>query len=163
MLVHPVRVHPSADRLPREEQLAWRIAQVAADPVPVDDDVAAMVVNRVIDDAAVAAAALALLGVGWNFMFVSATTMLSAAHDPAERVRAQAANDLIVFGTVACTAFLSGAVHAGGGWAALNLSILPPLAVAAGLLAWQRWRHRPATTAAAARPAAATAGSTAPR
>jgi MFS family permease len=88
------------------------------------------------------AAALALLGVGWNFMFVSATTMLSAAHDPAERVRAQAANDLIVFGTVACTAFLSGALHAGGGWAALNLSILPPLAVAVALLAWQRWRGR---------------------
>ena len=88
------------------------------------------------------AVALALLGVGWNFMFVSATTMLSAAHDAAERVRAQAANDLIVFGTVACTAFLSGAVHAAGGWASLNLSILPPLAIAAALLAWQRWRHR---------------------
>jgi MFS family permease len=88
------------------------------------------------------AIALALLGVGWNFMFVGATTMLSAAHDPAERVRAQAANDLIVFGTVACTAFLSGALHAGGGWAALNLSILPPLAVAVALLAWQRWRGR---------------------
>ena len=87
-------------------------------------------------------AALVLLGVGWNFMFVGATTMLSAAHDPAERVRAQAANDLIVFGTVACTAFLSGAVHAGGGWTALNLSILPPLAVAVALLGWQRWRGR---------------------
>ena len=100
------------------------------------------------------AVALALLGVGWNFMFVGATTMLSTAHDPVERVRAQAANDLIVFGTVACTAFLSGAVHTGGGWAALNLSILPPLAVAVGLLAWQRWHRRagaspvPAATAA---------------
>ena len=99
------------------------------------------------------AAALALLGVGWNFMFVGATTMLSTAHDPAERVRAQSANDLIVFGTMACTAFLSGAVHAGGGWAALNLSILPPLAVAVGLLAWQRWRRR-AGAAALASPAA---------
>jgi hypothetical protein len=64
-------------------------------------------------------------------------------------VRAQAANDLIVFGTVACTAFLSGFVHAGGGWAALNLSILPPLAVAVGLLAWQRWRGRRADPAVA--------------
>jgi MFS family permease len=111
------------------------------------------------------AAALALLGVGWNFMFVSATTMLSAAHDPAERVRAQAANDLIVFGTVACTAFLSGFVHAGGGWAALNLSILPPLAVAVGLLAWQRHRHRrrPLAPAASAQAAAATAGAAPPR
>ena len=63
------------------------------------------------------ALALALLGLGWNFMFVSATTMLSAAHEPVERVRAQAGEDCIVFGTVACTAFLSGFVHAGGGWA----------------------------------------------
>ncbi len=96
--------------------------------------------------AAAFAVALAVLGVGWNFMFVGATSLLGAAHAPEERVRAQAANDFIVFGTVACTAFLSGAVHAGGGWAALNLSILPPLAAAVGLLAWQR-RRRPAAPA----------------
>ena len=56
--------------------------------------------------------ALALLGVGWNFMFVGATTMLSTAYSPEERVRVQAANDFMVFGTVACTAFASGAIHA---------------------------------------------------
>jgi MFS family permease len=93
------------------------------------------------------AVALALLGVWWSFMSVGATTMLAVAHEPAERVRAQAANGLIVFDTVACTTFLSGAVHAGGGWAALNLSILPPLAAAAGLPAWQRWRRRAAAPA----------------
>lgn len=82
--------------------------------------------------------ALVLLGLGWNFMFVGATTLLSTAHRPEERVRAQAANDFIVFGTVACTAFLSGAVHTLAGWQALNLALLPPLAVALGLLAWQR-------------------------
>jgi MFS family permease len=82
--------------------------------------------------------ALVLLGVGWNFMFVGATTLLSTAHRPEERVRAQAANDFIVFGTVACTAFLSGAVHTLAGWQALNLALLPPLSVALGLLAWQR-------------------------
>jgi 2-methylcitrate dehydratase len=53
-----VRAHKSADALPRDEQLAWRLAQVAADPVPVEPDVADMVVNRLIDDAAVAVAAL---------------------------------------------------------------------------------------------------------
>jgi len=84
--------------------------------------------------------ALALLGIGWNFMFVGATTLLGTAHAPEERVRAQAANDLIVFGTVACTAFLSGAVHARAGWAVLNLSILPPLGIALALLVWQWWR-----------------------
>ena len=42
-----------------------------------------------------------LLGVGWNFMFVGGTTLLATAHDPHERVRVQATNDFIVFGTVA--------------------------------------------------------------
>ena len=59
MIAHSVRVRPSSDRLAREDQLAWALALVAADPAPVDDDVADMVVNRVIDDMAVAAASLA--------------------------------------------------------------------------------------------------------
>jgi hypothetical protein len=57
---------------------------------------------------------------------------------------------------VACTAFLSGFIHAGGGWTALNLSILPPLAVAVGLLAWRRRTRRGAATVAA-QPATAVA------
>ena len=88
------------------------------------------------------ALALGLLGVGWNFMFVGATTLLSTSHSPQERVRAQAANDFIVFGTVACTAFLAGFVHARYGWSVLNLTLLPPLVVAMALLAWQRLRAR---------------------
>ena len=59
MIEHRVRTHRSDERLPREEQLAWRIAEVAADPVPVTDEVATMVINRIIDNAAVAAASLA--------------------------------------------------------------------------------------------------------
>lgn len=55
---HEVRVHPSAAHLPKEGQLAWKLATVATDAVPVDDDVAEMIENRVIDNAAVAAAAL---------------------------------------------------------------------------------------------------------
>ena len=88
--------------------------------------------------------ALMALGVGWNFMFTGATTLLAEAHTPTERVRAQTANDFIVFGTVACTAFLSGFVHARFGWDVLNLTLLPPLAIALGLLLWQRMRT-PAT------------------
>lgn len=82
--------------------------------------------------------ALALLGVGWNFMFVGGTTLLASAHDPHERVRVQATNDFIVFGTVACTAFASGAVEATGGWTALNLIVVPPTVVAVGLVIWHR-------------------------
>jgi 2-methylcitrate dehydratase len=56
--LHPVRTYRSDENLPREDELAWKIAQVAADPVAVDHDVADMIVNRVIDNAAVAAASL---------------------------------------------------------------------------------------------------------
>ena len=83
---------------------------------------------------------LVLLGIGWNFMFVGATSLLATSYAPHERVRAQAANDFIVFGTVACTAFLSGYVHARFGWNALNLTLLPPLVAALALLAWQKSR-----------------------
>ena len=58
MQMHEVRVHPEKDRLPREGQLAWKIAAVAADPVGVEDAVAGMLVNRVIDNAAVAIASI---------------------------------------------------------------------------------------------------------
>ena len=58
MILHDVRVHPEADRLPREDQLAWKIAAVAADPVAVEAEVAEMIVNRLIDNAAVAVASV---------------------------------------------------------------------------------------------------------
>jgi 2-methylcitrate dehydratase len=58
MINHTVRTYPSSAGLAREEQLAWKLAAVATDPVEVTGEVTEMVVNRVIDDAAVAAAAL---------------------------------------------------------------------------------------------------------
>jgi 2-methylcitrate dehydratase len=59
MIEHEVRMYPSAARLAREDQLAWKLAAVATDPVEVPAEVTEMVINRVIDDAATAAAALA--------------------------------------------------------------------------------------------------------
>ena len=58
MITHDVRVHPSKAGLKREDHLAWKIAGVAADKVAVDRDVAAMLVNRIIDNASVAIAAI---------------------------------------------------------------------------------------------------------
>ena len=58
MLQHEVKVHPSKSHLAPEDQLAWKIAAVAADKVPVECDVAEMIVNRLIDNAAVALAAI---------------------------------------------------------------------------------------------------------
>jgi len=57
-VTHRVRVYRSEEQLPREDQLAYKIAQVAADPVAVEPDVVDMIINRVIDNAAVAAASL---------------------------------------------------------------------------------------------------------
>ncbi len=58
MLNHEVHASPSKDELPRPEQLAWKFAEVAADPVPVDEDVKDMIINRIIDNASVAIASL---------------------------------------------------------------------------------------------------------
>ncbi|MEJ1087840.1 MmgE/PrpD family protein [Microbacterium sp. Mu-80] len=55
---HPVRVYRSEEDLPREEQLAWKIAEVATDAVEVDAEVVDMIINRIIDNASVAAASL---------------------------------------------------------------------------------------------------------
>ncbi|MEO0393274.1 MAG: MmgE/PrpD family protein [Pseudomonadota bacterium] len=56
MTLHDVRVYPSKAELKREDQLAWKMAEVAADPVPLDDDVIDMIINRIIDNASVAIA-----------------------------------------------------------------------------------------------------------
>jgi len=58
MIEHALTVHPEAARLPRERQLAWLIAETATDPVPVADDVATMIGNRIIDNTAVAIASV---------------------------------------------------------------------------------------------------------
>ena len=81
-------------------------------------------------------AALVLLGIGWNFMFVGATALLTASHTPAERTKAQAANDVIVFGSVTVTSVASGAIHHLFGWAVLNYAVLPALAIALAALVW---------------------------
>ena len=59
MKLHKVHTYKSSEVLPRQDQLAWKIAAVACDPVPVEDDVVEMIGNRIIDNAAVAAASLA--------------------------------------------------------------------------------------------------------
>jgi 2-methylcitrate dehydratase len=58
MTKHKVHATPSAEKLPRSEQLAWKLAELAADPADVPTDVAEMIANRFIDNAAVAIASL---------------------------------------------------------------------------------------------------------
>ena len=59
MKIHDVRTYKSAEHLAREDQLAWKLASVATDPVPVEAEVVEMIGNRIIDNAAVAAASIA--------------------------------------------------------------------------------------------------------
>ncbi len=92
--------------------------------------------------------ALMLLGIGWNFMFVGGTALLTSAHDPHERVRVQATNDFIVFGSVALSILASGAIESNFGWHALNLAVLPPVAIVAALVTWH-WLARPRAVVAA--------------
>ncbi len=68
--------------------------------------------------------ALVLLGVGWNFGFIGATSMLTAEQRPEERGRLQAANDFLVFGSMAVASFSSGTLFALVGWNAINWTIL---------------------------------------
>jgi MFS family permease len=82
--------------------------------------------------------ALVLLGLGWNLLFVSGTTLLTSCYRPAERYRAQAVNEFSVFGVQAIASLLAGpAVHALG-WTQLNLATVPLLA-ALGLALLLRW------------------------
>ena len=70
-----------------------------------------------------------LLGVGWCFLFVGATTLVTESYSPAEKAKTQAANEFLVFGTVACATLLSGMLHEWLGWQAMNYIALPFLAV----------------------------------
>ena len=81
-------------------------------------------------------AALALLGVGWNFLFVGATTLLTDTYTPAEKAKAQGVNDLLIFLVVAVTATSSGMLHAGVGWLRLNQAVLPALLVVMAACLW---------------------------
>ncbi len=64
--------------------------------------------------------ALGLNGVGWNFLFVGATTLLTTTYRPAERGKAQAFNDFMVFGTTATASLMASVVLEVKGWAMLN-------------------------------------------
>jgi MFS family permease len=94
--------------------------------------------------------ALILLGIGWNFGFIGATAMLTAAHAPEERGRMQGLNDVIVFGGVTLASLSSGGLMncAGAsvvdGWHAVNIAMLPFLTLAGGALIWLALRPRAA-------------------
>lgn len=82
------------------------------------------------------ASALVLLGVGWNFLYVGGTNLLTRAYAPAEKAKAQAANDLTIFVVGLLASLSAGALHSAIGWQMMNIWLLPWLAAAAGAVLW---------------------------
>jgi len=86
--------------------------------------------------------ALFALGLGWNFTFVGASTLLTEVYAPAERAKVQAANDFLVFGSVAFASLSSGALLNSFDWNTVNLFALPFIAAAALAVPWLAVRRR---------------------
>jgi MFS family permease len=93
-------------------------------------------------------AGLMLLGIGWNFLFLGGTTLLTTSYSGAEKAVAQGLNDFLVFAMVTMTALGSGALHHAFGWNAINLVMVPFVVLAFGL---GLWLHRQTMSNAKAR------------
>jgi MFS family permease len=88
--------------------------------------------------------ALILLGLGWNFLYIGGSTLLTEAYLPQERAKTQAVNDFLVFGMVTVASFASGALHHAYGWQAVNMGVIGPVALVCGAIVWLLLRRRPA-------------------
>ena len=80
--------------------------------------------------------AMVLLGVGWNFGFIGATTMLTGTYRPEERSKVQGVNDFLVFGAVAISSFSSGQLLSRVGWDWMNYGFFPVIAICLASLVW---------------------------
>ena len=87
--------------------------------------------------------ALFVLGIGWNFSFIGATSLLGTTHTAAEQAKAQGLNDFLVMAFVAAGSFASGALLDAYGWSAVQYAMVPALVVAALGVAWLAAVRRP--------------------
>jgi len=91
--------------------------------------------------------ALVLLGVGWNFLYIGGTTLITEACTPPERAKTQGVNDLIIFVVMATSSFSSGLLLEKSGWQLLNYLALPFVTAAAVAVLWLLARGRVAAGA----------------
>ncbi|MDX2219175.1 MAG: MFS transporter [Burkholderiales bacterium] len=89
---------------------------------------------------------LVLLGLGWNFMFVGGSALLTGTYRVSERAKAQGLHDLLVFGTTAASSFASGLILKANGWMMLNYVALPFIALSGAAVLWLMLRPKPAAT-----------------
>ncbi len=80
--------------------------------------------------------ALVLLGVGWNFMYVGATTLLTETHTPAEQAKVQGVNEMAIFATMVVSSISAGALFSYQSWQIMNALAAPFVALAAIGLVW---------------------------
>ncbi|MGB8436562.1 MAG: MFS transporter [Burkholderiales bacterium] len=85
---------------------------------------------------------LVLLGIGWNFLFIGGTTLITETYQPEERAKAQGANDLAMFIIMATSSFASGLVLEASGWSTLNYLAIPFIAAVGFAVIWLMLRRR---------------------
>jgi len=79
---------------------------------------------------------MVLIGVGWCFLFVGGTTLLTEACTPSEKAKTQGINDMLIYVTMASTSLTSGAILYGYGWNTLNFTAVPLLCITAIAILW---------------------------
>jgi MFS family permease len=92
---------------------------------------------------------LVILGVGWNFLYIGGTTLLTETYRPEERARAQGTNEQAIFVMMAISSLTSGLTVTTAGWERVNLLALPLVAVVAVAIAWYALHERRRKAAAA--------------
>ncbi len=85
---------------------------------------------------------LFLIGLGWNFMFIGGTTLLTETYAPSEKAKVQGINDFLVFGTAAAATFASGGLQHTFGWQVVNWGAIAPIGIAFAAALWLRSRRR---------------------
>jgi MFS family permease len=88
---------------------------------------------------------LVLLGIGWNFLFIGGTTLITETYRPEERAKAQGANDLAMFIIMATSSFASGLVLESSGWSTLNYLAIPFIFAVGFAVIWLMLRRRALT------------------
>ncbi len=89
-----------------------------------------------------------ILGVGWNFVYIGATAMLTETYRPSERAKAQGINEFCIFSVMVVTAFSSGFLLDGSGWELLNYISIVLITIIAVALTWFALRRTPTTAPA---------------
>lgn len=85
--------------------------------------------------------ALAAVGVGWNFMYIGATTLLTESYTASESAKAQGVNELFIWGTVSIASLSSGALQHLWGWSVVNAAVIPLLLLSLAATTWLRFRR----------------------